>query len=340
MKKIEFLKEGGTISLIAPSFACESEPYRTRLLTAIDKFKSLGYQIDEGENIYINKGYVASNTPKKRGEEFMKAYLSSSDVVISVGGGELMMEMLPYVNFKKINKSKPKLFMGFSDNTNLTYLLTTICEIPTIYGANFPSFAFKNLRYGELDSYRLLTGQTNRLVGYPFWEGKKVKCNDPVGEVELKTKKIIRTYPKKDEEEFEGIMLGGNLDILSLLCGTKYDKTKEFIEKYKEKGFIWFLEACDLSVLGIRRALFGLREAGWFKYVKGFLIGRPLSIEERFDKANHINAVTGVLKTLNVPLIMDVDLGHFEPSMPFVTGAFAKVKYANNNIEITYDFNE
>ena len=63
MKKIEFLKEGGTISLIAPSFACESEPYRTRLLTAIDKFKSLGYQIDEGENIYINKANkIQSNT--------------------------------------------------------------------------------------------------------------------------------------------------------------------------------------------------------------------------------------------------------------------------------------
>lgn len=340
MKKIEFLKDGGTISLVAPSFACETEPYRTRLLTAINKFKSIGYKIDEGENIYVNKGYIASNTPKARAKEFMKAYLSSSDVIISVGGGELMIEILPYINFDKINKAKPKLFMGFSDNTNLTYLLTTICEIPTIYGANFPSFAFENLRYGDLDSFKLLRGETNKLEGYPYWEGKKKKIEDPLKESELKTKKVIRTYPKKDEFEFEGIMLGGNLDILSLLCGTKYDKTKEFIEKYKNKGIIWFLEACDLNVLSIRRALFSLREAGWFKYVKGFLIGRPLSINEKFGNANHINAVTGVLKELNVPILMDIDLGHFEPTMPFVTGAYAKVKYADKNIEIEYDFND
>lgn len=337
IKKVEFLKDKGTISLVAPSFGCTIEPYRTRLAVAIKKFTDMGYKIDEGKNIFINKGVVASNTPKLRAKEFMDAYLSSSDVIISVGGGELMLEMLPYINFEKIKKAKPKLFMGFSDNTNLTYTLTTICDVPSIYGANFPSLCFDELKYGNLDSLRLIKGETKKISGYPYWNRKKEKNEDPLFDGGYDEKKVIRTYPKKDNFEFEGILLGGNLDILSLLCGTKYDKTKEFIEKHKEEGIIWFLEACDLNVLAIRRALFSLKEAGWFKYVKGFLIGRPLCYKQRIMSVNHYNACTSMLKELNVPILMDVDLGHYDPFMPMITGAKAKVSYRNNNIEVEYD---
>ena len=35
MKKINYLKENGKISLVAPSFGCTTEPYKTRLWVAI-----------------------------------------------------------------------------------------------------------------------------------------------------------------------------------------------------------------------------------------------------------------------------------------------------------------
>ena len=47
----------------------------------------------------------------------------------------------------------------------------------------------------------------------------------------------------------QGRLLGGCLDCLSNLAGTKYDKVAEFNEKYKEDGVIWFIESCDLSVM-------------------------------------------------------------------------------------------
>ena len=47
------------------------------------------------------------------------------DAIISCGGGELMCEILRYVDFERIAQAKPKWFMGYSDNTNLTFLLTT-----------------------------------------------------------------------------------------------------------------------------------------------------------------------------------------------------------------------
>ena len=337
MKEINYLKDGGKISLVAPSFGCTTEPYKTRLQVAINNFKKLGYEVDEGPNIFLAKHKARSNSAKKCAKEFMDAYLSDSDCVIAVGGGEIMCEILPYIDFKKLKKAPHKFFMGFSDPTNLTYTLATIAEIPTIYGDNAGSFAFYPFEYSTKDSFELITGKTKFTKGYPVWERYREKDVEPLQKANMSEKKVIRTYPRKDYFLLEGRLLGGNLDILSNLCGTKYDHTKEYIEKYKDDGIIWFVEACDLNVMSIRRALFQLKEAGWFKYVKGFLIGRPLCFGEKPFGISNYEACIEVLKDLHVPLLMDVDLGHFNPSMPIIKGVKAKVEYKEKNIFIYYE---
>ena len=51
---------------------------------------------------------------------------------------------------------------------------------------------------------------------------------------------------------------------------------------------------------------------------------------------NRFNAIE-VLKDLNVPIVADADLGHINPSMPIITGSYAKVQVKNNNIEIAME---
>ena len=147
IKEPKLLKNNDKISLVAPSFGCTIEPYKTELDIAITNLKSEGYQLLLGENIYKNEGALSSNTPKKRAKEFMDAYKSDSSLILSVGGGELMNEILPFIDFKKIKELPPKWFMGFSDNTNLTFTLTTLANIVTIYGPCAPSFAYFPFKY-------------------------------------------------------------------------------------------------------------------------------------------------------------------------------------------------
>ena len=45
-------------------------------------------------------------------------------------------------------------------------------------------------------------------------------------------------------------------------------------------------------------------------------------------------AVLGILSKYNVPVIMDVDIGHLPPMMPLVCGSKAKVKVEGNSIKI------
>ncbi len=135
MRYPEFLKENGTIGFVAPSFGAATEPFRSAFDNALKKFHALGYRTKLGPNCYASDGVGISSTPENCGKEINEAVTSpDSDVLISCGGGELMCEILDFVDFDRIAQASPKWYMGYSDNTNLTFLLPTLCDTAAIYG--------------------------------------------------------------------------------------------------------------------------------------------------------------------------------------------------------------
>lgn len=333
MKYPKFLKEKGNIGFIAPSFGCNSEPYYTAFTHALDKFEEMGYILDLGPNCFEGKGIGISNLPEICAEEFMNYYKSKNDILISCGGGELMCEILPYINFEVIKESEPKWFMGFSDNTNLTFLLTTICDVASIYAPCAAAFGMEPWHQAIHDTFDLMHGRKLTMKGYDLWEKEGLKDEEhPLLPYNCTEPKMIRS--NSGNTSFEGRLIGGCLDCLINLVGTKYDYVKEFIEKYKEDGMIWYLEACDLNVMGIERALWQLKESGWFQYVKGFMIGRPLCIGEEMFGITHYDAIERILNTFNVPVLMDVDLGHLPPMIPLMNGSYAHITLENNDLTI------
>lgn len=327
----KFLQKNGKISFIAPSLGCTTEPYETRLINAKKVLESIGHTVECGPNCFTNLKAL-SNTKELCAKE-VNDYFSdnTTDIIISVGGGELMCEIVPYIDFN-ILKKNPKWFMGFSDNTNLTFLLTTICDIASIYGPCAGQFGITPWHDSITDGYKLLTGEKLTVKGYGKWEKEWKESDDPLEGLNLTEDTIITAFPKNFT--IEGRLLGGCLDVLLLTLGTKFDHVKEFAEKYQNDGIIWYLEACDLNVMAIRRAFYQLDQAGWFKYVKGFIIGRALNGENAILDIDHIEAVYDVIKKYNVPCVFDVDLGHFAPSMPIINGSYGKVVVKDNDIEI------
>ena len=92
-----------------------------------------------------------------------------------------------------------------------------------------------------------------------------------------------------------------------------------------------------MNVFAIRRAMWQMEQAGWFRYVKGFLIGRPLCFGQEMMGLDAYNAVIKVAGNKNVPVIMDVDLGHLPPMMPLIVGSRAQVTVRGNDIAISMD---
>ena len=130
------------------------------------------------------------------------------------------------------------------------------------------------------------------------------------------------------------IMSGKKVCGILTEMSAQFDYVNQFNEKYKEDGIIWFLECCDLNVMGIRRAMWQMKNAGWFQHVKGFLIGRPCCIGEEMMGLDHYRAVTDILKDFEVPIIMDMDIGHRPPMMPLVCGSMAEVCVKGNDVTI------
>lgn len=343
------LPPNGTIGFVAPSFGCNIEPYKSAFQNAGRRFVELGYQLDLGPNCYQGKGVGISNLPYECAKELAEYYLrEQNDMLISCGGGELMCEILDDIDFEKIKAAEPKWYMGYSDNTNMTYLLTTLCDTASIYGPNAPAFGMNPWHSSLLDAILILTGQTKIVRGYDRWEKESLKSEEqPLLPYNVTEPRILKIYqngqfiPNAKLENVEvnmsGRLLGGCMDCLATLVGTKYDKTVSFCEKYKKDGIIWFLEACDLNVFGIRRVLWQMEHAGWFKHVKGFLFGRPANGEAMMG-LDAYQAVLEVTKKYNVPVIMDLDIGHRAPMMPLVTGSVATVTINGNNVQVEMDF--
>lgn len=339
MRYPKFLPAGGTIGYLAPSFACNTEPYLSAFNHAVEKWESMGYRQVFGPNCYAGEGIGISNTPQKCGQEVMDMFLSGeADCLISCGGGELMCEILPYVDFEKLANAEPVWFMGYSDNTNLTYLLATLADTASVYGPCANTFGMEPWHRALSDAAEILTGQRNVVNGYDLWEKEALKCpENPLVPYHVTEPRVLRTFYGREETKeamtFRGRLLGGCLDCLVNLLGTRFDRTTEFVARYKEDGIIWFLEACDLNVFAIRRAMWQMEEAGWLKYVKGFLIGRPANGEPMMN-LDAYDAVLEVAGRKGVPVVMDVDLGHLPPMMPIVVGSMGEVSVRGNDIRI------
>ena len=349
MRYPENIKKGGTVGFVAPSFGCATEPYKTAFNESLRKWEELGYKTKLGPNCYAGDGIGISSSPESCGRELTEGYLDEeSDVLVSCGGGELMCEILDYVDFERISRVKPKWYMGYSDNTNFTLTLTTMCDVASIYGPCASNYGTKPLHPSLVDARSILTDEVKafEFSGYGMWELEGLRDEEhPLMPLNLTEKTILHRFisdgeplPRDPADRTEpasiamdGRLLGGCLDILVNLCGTKYDHVGQFVDKYRKDGILWFIEACDLNVMSIRRAMWELEHAGWFEGVSGFIIGRPRLFNEPMMGLDQYQAVYDIVSHHRVPILMDADVGHMNPMIPLITGSLAHVTATGND---------
>jgi len=334
MRYPDFLPEGGTIGFVAPSFGCNIEPYRTAFTAALDRLERDGYGIDLGPNCFEGSGIGISNTPEKCGAELTEYYCSGkNDVLISCGGGELMCEILDHVDFDRVAQARPKWYMGYSDNTNFTFLLTILCDVASVYGPCAGALGMEPRHPAVQDAFDVLRGTKRQVKSYGWWEREKDGEAAPTAPYRTNEPLVLHSYPRKNVT-FSGRLIGGCMDCLVNLLGTCYDNVREFTQRYQEDGILWFLESCDLNVMGIRRAIWQMEHAGWFEHVSGFLIGRPLCHGQEMMGLDQYHAVIDLLEKYHVPIVMDADIGHLPPQMPLICGSFATARVRGNHLTL------
>lgn len=327
------LEKGFSIGVTATSAGFDGEADYRRLDNAISNFRKLGYPVITTPNVKsCNKG--RSSDGQTRAKELIDLFQDQKvKAIFAASGGDYLVEMLPYIDYNII-VDNPKWVQGFSDTTGLTFTITTNLDIATIYSYNFSSFGMEDLHQSLYDNISILEGNDFSQNSFDkYQDGYYPRITGLEGFV---LEKDVEWKTKDEEVHLQGRALGGCLDCLLNLVGTRFDKTVEFVEKYKNDGILWFLESYDLNSEALFRGLWQLKEAGWFKNAVGFIFGRPAMYSSHYD-ISYKEAIYSVLGQFNLPIILEADIGHKPPQFTMINGALATVNSYNKRGSIIFE---
>jgi len=135
----------------------------------------------------------------------------------------------------------------------------------------------------------------------------------------------------------KGRIIGGCLDLISTLAGTKYDGIKEFNEKYKKDGIIWYFDNCEITKEETIRTIWKLSELDYFKYTTCIIFGRFGSEVTTYGYDVKTCLEDSVISKLNIPTIYDADLTHKSPCMTIINGSIATINVENGKGSISFE---
>lgn len=327
MRYPKFIKKGDKIAVTAPSLGFYKEEQVLEYDNAIQNIRKMGFDFLETDNVRkCDKG--RSSSAKERAKQLMEVW-EKEDVsaIICAKGGDFACEVLDYLDFDVLKSSELKWLQGFSDITNLGFVLTTNLDIATIYGENIRDYGMKELFENLTNSIKIMQGEEIIQKSFGKYEPKEEE------------RKVFETYHLTEDiswknlkgEEivtFSGRCIGGCFDVIMNIIGTKYDKVKEYIQKYQNDGIIWFLDVYEMSTPQVFCHLWQMKNAGYFEHCKGIIFGRPMYIREDYE-ISFETTIKDALGNLNIPIILDADIGHVPPQMPIVNGSILEVTCKN-----------
>lgn len=331
----QFIKKDDTIGITAPSDGIIDKLKVKRLDNAIKKLNDYGYHIIETASVRKSqkgKSNESSIQAKELEELFLKDEVKA---IICASGGDFLLEMLSHFDFNKVLEN-PKWFQGYSDPTGLLFTITTNLDIATIYADNFKTFGMDNWHESLSNNLSILEGKIIKQNSFFKYESEDIPYLTGLEEYNLT--KNVKWHNLNDEKEIviKGRIIGGCLDLLNEIFGTKYDKTREFIEKYKNDGIIWYFDNCELSSEALIRTFWKFKDNGWFNHCKGILFGRSMTHKSYYD-ISFKEALKHSLNDLNIPIITDMDFGHVSPRMTLINGAIAKVSSKDGQGSIEFE---
>lgn len=324
------IQKGDCIGVTACSAGKTSPVDLARLENAVRQMEQRGYRVLETPD--TRKNEKGRSAPAQVRAEELHSLVRNPEVswVVQASGGDYLAEMLSYTDFELIRRN-PKWYQGYSDPTGLLFSVTTNCDMATVYGGNFLDFGMEKWHRSLEENVALLEGSSFVQKSFPLY--KNGFAERVTGYEDFQEDTPVRWECKTGRAVLSGRLLGGCLDVLLDLVGTRFDKTAEWCERYKEDGILWYLESFALSSERLTCGLWHLKEAGWFRRACGFVFGRPAFFSTETD-TSYREAVEAVLGELSVPIVYEADIGHKAPRMTIINGALAEISTADGKGEL------
>lgn len=193
---------------------------------------------------------VFSGTAEERAEALMSFYRDPEvQAILDLSGGDLANELLPYLDYEVIGKSRAE-FWGYSD-------LTTIL----------------NAIYAKTGRSSVLYQARNLVSGGGFF--RRPAFENTILQKQSDLFQISCQYVQKGQKQQElcGTLVGGNIRCLLKLAGTEYWPDMQ--------NKILLLESWSGGVPKMVTYFSQLRQLGVFRQIKALLLGTFTEMEDR-----------------------------------------------------------
>ncbi|ATA23675.1 peptidase U61 [Brenneria goodwinii] len=331
---------GDLIAITAPSTGVP-RTLHPRLELAKNALKKRGFSVIEGNCLRSEYKNKSANRISRAKE--LTDFLNNTEIkaIMPPWGGELAMELLELIDFERLAQAEPKWFVGYSDLSTLHFPLTTISGWATVHGPNLMELGAKVVDLTTEGIWSVLESERGTMIKQQSSSAYQKKENDWREEPDAAFNLTQQTEWKRldgspSTVSFKGRLIGGCLDTISRLAGTRFGNLPQFCEQNKDDGVILYFENVEMRPCELTRALFSLRMHGWFDNVAGILIGRnaaPDAAEP--ERQNYFDALISALSHLKVPVIYDVDIGHVPPQLSLVNGALATISFSGKGGSIS-----
>lgn len=278
------LKKGDTIGLIAPGSPVYASSDFDRMLADL---KSMGFKLKLGKHVRNRMGYLAGKDEDRAADLLEMFEDPEVDGIICVRGGYGCMRILPLLDFDRI-KANYKVFLGFSDITALHMAFHKYCGFVTFHGP-----------VGKAEWTQFTRNSFQNVV----FNGSEEMYAMPVGNMDAYT-----IHPGKAE----GILLGGNLTVLTSMLGSKYLPSFE--------GAILFLEDVGENVYKVDRMLMQLKLAGILDQINGFIFGKCTDCMAGANSLSLSQVLEHHIKPLGIPAYYGAMISHEDDNITIPVG--------------------
>jgi len=302
------LKKGDTVGLIAPGYSLSAKA----LENAMSNVRAMGFKPYHTSRIIGHHGYF-SNTDQMRAADVEEMFLDPKiDGIFCARGGYGCTRILDLINFDYITQN-PKVLVGFSDITALANTIQSKAGLITFHG---PVGTTLDNEYNRRNLSNIITKSTLGIsVTAEHYSPQTIQSDDTFEQYVINSGSV--TAP----------LIGGNLSLLSAMCGTEFD--------LDYTGKLVFIEDIDEDPYRIDRMLTQLLSAPTFKHAAGIVLGVFKGCNEPKRVSFSLKEVVlDRLKSLNVPSIYGYSIGHIDHNLTLPIGINASLNTDTFSIQL------
>ncbi|MCM0648973.1 LD-carboxypeptidase [Clostridium swellfunianum] len=283
------LKKGDTVGIIAPS-----SPVTKDEADACKKLvEDMGYKVKMGKCTYRSIHGYSAGTGKEKAEDINEMFMDKEVKAIwCIRGGDTSSHTMDKLDFEMI-KRNPKIFVGYSDVTNLHINFNQKCDFITFHGPMVKSNMLNDFDSFTRESFEKALNMDSELSLY-----------NPEGE----------SFQVMVEGRAEGTIVGGNLALITSMIGTPYE--------IETKGKILFIEDVGETVARLDRMMYQLKYSQKLQEAEGIIFGDFTDCTNTRDESyTVVDMLKDVLADYNKPVMYNIKSGHCYPMSTIPLGA-------------------